>query len=93
MREIVSDFTVTDGAGFDYAIPSGSITEKDNWKDDQIERTRGAITISSGTGTVINPGVELFSISRTSQATRPIRLVSFMEVEAGRDKEVAVDET
>lgn len=93
VREIVSDFTVTDGAGFDYAIPSGSITEKDNWKDDQIERTRGAITISSGTGTVINPGVELFSISRTSQATRPIRLVSFMEVEAGRDKEVAVDET
>ena len=105
-REVISDFTVTPensdfklmvGADSTSAEGNGAITQlTDSASGSQIS-VRKAISIDNGSrrGKVHHSGVEWLSITSSSsnkKAMRPLRLVSFMQVEAGDDKHLAVNE-
>ena len=106
VREVISDFTVTPensdfklmvGADSASAEGSGAITQlTDSASGSQIS-VRKAISIDNGfrKGNVHHSGVEWLSITSQSDgkaAMRPLRLVSFMKVDAGEDKQLAVNE-
>lgn len=99
VREIISNFNSTDSARFDYAgRGNGYITKIENWKDNTTYASRKAFTIGGSDlpWEVNHSGMEWFNISRKSgnaAASRPIRLIAFMNVEAGEDKTLSVDET
>lgn len=104
-REVISDFTATpENSDFKLMVgASGTSAEGSGAKTELIDSTSGsgmlrkAISINNETrkGTVHHSGVEWFSITSSSsnkKAMRPLRLVSFMKVEAGDDKHLAVNE-
>ena len=91
VREIVSDFTKTSASTFTRMVsggPPAEVTKKDGTK----VTTKNHIAISGNAGTVIDPGLEWYNIAETysnQTGNRPIRLISYMKVDAGPDKSVA----
>lgn len=105
VREVISDFTATpENSDFKLMVgASGTSAEGSGAKTELIDSASGsgmlrkAISVNNETrkGTVHHSGVEWFSITSSSsnkKAMRPLRLVSFMKVEAGDDKHLAVNE-
>lgn len=106
VREVISDFTTTSNdASFSYMVgvdknnPQGKGTYSKVIDSISGEETlvRNAISIDneSRKGTVYTSGVEWFSITADSsnkEAMRPIRLLSFMQIQAGENKTLATNE-
>lgn len=102
VRSIISNFTSTKYAKFSYAVNSssenpGATAKIVNWKTGKTSQERKAVTIGSSTTKwkVNHPGMEWVNITRTissGSAWRPLRLIAFMEVDAGKDQKLAVDE-
>ena len=90
VREITTEAPVTKSASWTHMIPGGAPvdTNGDGIKD------ANAMEVSSSQGIQIKvPGMDWFSIGETVNgydATRPIRLIAYMDIEAGEDKEIAV---
>ncbi len=97
VRSIVNDFSSTEGANYHYAIQNGAgaVTELENWKTGEQESLQGAFTGGEGSSswTIVHPGMEWITIERTdpTTATRPLRLIAYMDVYAGEDQTIAVD--
>ena len=101
VREIVSSFTATAGT-WEELVKNGvnaGISYKADGTD--VKTTKNTIKIIEGTnedgskimnGTVNNPGMNWFSVSNSTggqTGSRPLRLISYMSMDAGQDKTVA----
>ncbi|MBP1042821.1 hypothetical protein I6N95_17530 [Vagococcus sp. BWB3-3] len=88
VREIVTNFKVTSPGDWQQIIPGGAPVDTDN--DGVGDAT--ALDVSNGKGTIKNPGLDWYQPVQTvdtAKAKRPIRLVSYMEIQAGEDAEVS----
>ena len=93
VREIVSDFTVTNIAAnstnWMQLIVGGAPAEVTNGSSRRS--TNNNIVISSGTGTIYNPGMDWYKVYETVNGQtgyRPLRLISYMKIDAGAEQEV-----
>ena len=92
VRDIVSDFTLSEGASYTPIINGNAgagITKKKI--DGTTETVTGPFDINVNKVAVKEPGLEWLSIGTThggKKASRPIRLTSLMQVEAGEDRTI-----
>lgn len=94
VREIVTDFTVTNVAAnattWTQMIPGGAPAELKDSLGNTTSITNN-IAISASTGTVNNPGLDWYQVSETVNGQtgfRPLRLIAYMTVEAGASQSV-----
>ena len=105
VREIISDFRGTHGSFFNYSVSNGANTAIENWKTGSKIKTKGAFEIGKKNGNnktqwkVKYPGMEWFKNARTItmngvryESVRPMRLIAFMNVEAGQDRTLSVSD-
>ena len=91
VRSIISPFTVTEEASFSQLIPGGAPSEPMTDSNSEMVTKTVVVDNDKKTGTVENPGVDWYGISRTVEgqtATRPIRLCGYMRIGAGEDKTI-----
>ncbi len=100
VRGIITDFTSSEGASFEYSINggNGANVSIENWKTGEKSTEKGAFTIGDDTTPwkVNHSGMEWLNITRSSSgvtAWRPIRLIAFMNVEAGADRTLSTNDT
>lgn len=84
VREIISPFEVTNTSWTE--MVSGGLNVSD-----QEGITKDTIKISNGKGKVNNPGMNWYQVSESVEGQtgyRPLRLIAYMMVDAGEDKDV-----
>jgi len=95
VREIVTDFKATNIGATDWSqmIPGGALTKVIT--SESTTPVGNSISISAGKGKVNTPGLDWYKVSETVNGQtgyRPLRLIAYMNVEAGADKDVASGE-
>ena len=91
VRSIISPFTVTEEASFSQLIQGGAPSQPETESNSEMVKNTVVVNNETHTGTVENPGVDWYGISRTVEgqtATRPIRLCGYMRIGAGEDKTI-----
>lgn len=99
VREIVSDFTVTNitanATNWTQLISGGAPAQLTD-VNGITAPVANSITISGSEGKVNNPGLDWYTVSETVNGQtgyRPLRLIAYMNVEAGRSQSIAAGET